>query len=200
MSNIKDKFPEFKKSEKVETIDADLLWTIIFKGDTSIYVSKQLDNLYYGNSVYPELFGNELNHKFLLTNSAEYLGKAFAKKLSPSWENVGRNYYRSSNDHMLTAEKYLLDNDWLKAAEIYSKETTNKNRNIAAKAKYNMALACEMEGNLDAAKDWLDRSKSAYNHEDPIHKSNCDQYSTLLENRKAEIERLEKEIKNHESN
>lgn len=57
---------------------------------------------------------------------------------------------------------YLLAGDWLKAAEIYKKETKNKNENIAAKATYNMALICEMEGNLDVAIDWLDRSNSVY--------------------------------------
>lgn len=200
MSYIKYKFPEFQESTKVESIDADLLWTITFKGDTSIYVIKQPDNLYYGNSVYPDLFGNDFNHKLLLTNTAEYLGKSFAKNIISSWHEVNRTYYKSSDDNMLLGEKYLLDNDWIKAAEIYNRETNNKNKNIAAKATFNMALICEMEGNLDAAFDWLDRSKSTYKLEDPIHKFNCEQYFTELTTRKKEIELLDKQIKTNAEN
>lgn len=96
---------------------------------------------------------------------------------------------------MLIAEKYLLDSDWLKAAEIYKRETKNKNQNIIAKAKYNMALICEMEGNLDAAVDWLVLSYSTYKNENPEHKFNCKQYITLLAERKWEIERLEKQVR-----
>jgi hypothetical protein len=195
MSSVKDKFPEFQNSTKVASIVTDLLWTITFKGDTSIYILKQPESLYYGNSAYPTMFGNVLNHKALLKNTAEYLGKSFATKIIPSWEKVNRTYYRSNNDTMLRAEQYFLVNDWMKAAEIYQKETTNKNRNIAAKATYNMALICEMEGQLDAATDWLDRSKSVYKNENQRHTRNCTQYSAILEERKEEIEFLGKQVR-----
>lgn len=197
LSNIIDQFPEFDKSTKVESIDADLLWTVSIEGDTSLYAYKQHPkNLCYGNSVYPDFFGNDFNHKILLKNTAEYLGKSFAPKLIPSWEKVNRLYYRSSNENMRIGEKYLLDNDWLKAAAIYKGETKSKNHNIAAKATYNMALICEMEGNIDAANDWVDRSSSAYKIENQEHLFHCTQYSTILEKRKKEIELLNKQVRN----
>jgi hypothetical protein len=195
-NNIIDQFPEFRNSTKLESVGANLLWTVSFKGDTSIYICKQPDELFYGNSVYPELFGNDLNHKLLLENTSEYLGKAFAAKIVPSWLKVERTYYRSNNVNMLKAEKYCLGGDWLKAAEIYNRETKNKNRNIAAKAKYNMALVCEMEGKPDAAIDWLVNSFSTYKFENEEHKFNCKQYIDLLAMRKKEIARLGKQIRN----
>jgi hypothetical protein len=194
---IINNFPEFKGSTKLESVGADLFWTIAFKNDTAQYVCKQPDVLYYGNSVYPELFTSDYYcHRRLLQNSAEYLGRAFGGKLVPSWLKVDRSYYRSNNINMLKAEKYCLEDDWLKAAEIYKKETNNKNRNIAAKAKYNMALICEMEGKLDAAIDWLIRSFSSYKQENQQHEFNCKQYIELLATRKKEIERLGKQIRN----
>jgi hypothetical protein len=132
----------------------------------------------------------------LLENTSEYLGKAFAAKIVPSWLKVERTYYRSNNVNMLKAEKYCLGGDWLKAAEIYNRETKNKNRNIAAKAKYNMALVCEMEGKPDAAIDWLVNSFSTYKFENEEHKFNCKQYIDLLAMRKKEIARLGKQIRN----
>lgn len=196
MNNFIEKFPEFRTSSKLEQIKANLFWTVAIEGDTAQYVCKLPDELFYGNSVYPEFFGNDLNHKLLLENTSKYLGKAFGAKIVPSWLKVERHYYRSNNTNMLQAEKYCLRGDYLKAAEIYNKETRNKNRNIAAKARYNMALVCEMEGKPDVGIDWLIRSYSAYKQENEEHKFNCKQYIDLLAQRKIEIERLSKQVRN----
>ncbi|MDP3914049.1 MAG: DUF6340 family protein [Bacteroidota bacterium] len=190
-----EQFPEFRRSSRLETVNANLLWTVSFKGDSSVYLVKQPDNLYYGNSVYPELFGNDINHRLLLKNASEYLGKAFGAKIVPTWLKVERSYYRSRNDNMLAAEKLCLNGEYLKAAEIYKRETKNKNRNIAAKARYNMALLCEMEGKPDAAIDWLALSFSAYKQNNEEHKFNCQQYINILALRKKEIERLGKQVR-----
>lgn len=201
MDEIINSFPEFKNSSKVEGIEANLFWTVSIKGDTAKYVCKQPDDLYYGDSVNPELFSRDnFSHKKLLENTAEYLGKAFAAKMNPSWLKVERTYYRSNNTNMQKAEKYFMSDNWLKAAEIYNKETNNKNRNIAAKARYNMALICEMEGKPDAAIDWLVRSYSSYAQKNEAHEFNCKQYIDLLAKRKKEIERLGKQIRNQPNN
>ncbi len=194
-TSILNNFPEFKSSTKLESVEAYLIWSLSFKSDTSKYIYSQPDELFYGNSVYPELFGNDLKHKVLMENTSEYLGKSFGAKLIPTWLKVSRTYYQSHNTNLLKAEKYCLNGEWLNAAEIYNRETKNKNRNIAAKAKYNMALICEMEGKLDAAIDWLVQSYSTYRFENEEHKFNCQQYINLIAMRKREVERLEKQIR-----
>jgi len=187
---IQDAFPELKKSKQFEFVNANLIWNLFIKGDSISHVYFQVDQLYYGNSVNPEYFGNSFNHKQLLENASIYLGNSFGTKLLPSWQKVDRIYYHSKNVNMLKAEQFILNGDWLKAAEIYHLATSNKNRNIEAKAKFNMALVCEMEGNLDAALDWLLLSHTVYKYKNPDHEFNCDQYSKILELRKKEIERL----------
>ena len=196
-NDITEQFPEFRNSTKLESVGANLLWTVSFKVDTSVYLVRQLDDLYYGNIVYPELFGNDLNHRLLLKNASEYLGKAFGAKIVPTWLKVERSYYRSRNVNMLAAEKYCLNGEYLKSAEIYNRETKNKNRNIAAKARYNMALLCEMEGKPDAAIDWLVLSYSAYKQNNEAHKFNCQQYINLIALRKKELEKLEHQVRNN---
>ena len=193
--NIQDAFPEFKKCKLFEYVYAKLIWNIFIKGDTTRYTIEQPDDLYYGNNVNPEYFGNSINHRQLLENASIFLGNSIGAKLLPSWKKVERIYYKSDNVQMLQAESFLRNNDWLKAAEIYNKKTKNKNRNVASKAKYNMALVCEMEGNLDAAIDWLLLSKTVYKRKNPEHKFNCDQYCELLELRKKEIELLGKQVR-----
>lgn len=197
---IIDRFPEFKNSTKLETVGANLLWTVSFRGDTSVYLCRQPDELYYGNSAYPDLFGNDRNHRQLLLNSSEYLGRSFAAKIIPTWLKVERAYYRSNNINMLKAEKYCKEGEWLKAAEIYNRETKNKNRNIAAKAKYNMALVCEMEGKLDAAIDWLVKSSLTYKYINEVHQHNCQQYIDIIAMRRKEVKMLGKQVWNQPEN
>jgi len=108
---------------------------------------------------------------------------------------VFRSYYRSNNTKMQLAEKYLLDGNWLNAAEIYNQLTTSKNRNISAKATFNMALVCEMEGNVNAAIDWTVGSFEAYNQKNPVHLANCMEYVNLLSKRRKELEKLEKQVR-----
>ena len=194
---IIEQFPEFRKSTKLESVKANLLWTVSFKGDTAVYLVRQPDDLYYGNAVYPELFGSDANHRLLLNNASEYLGKTFGAKIVPTWLKVERSYYRSHNENMRAAEKLFLNGEYLKAAEIYNRETKNKNRNIAAKARYNMALLCEMEGKPDAAIDWLVLSYSAYKQNNEEHKFNCQQYINIIATRKKEIEKLEHQVRNN---
>jgi hypothetical protein len=188
-------FPEFKGSTKLESIDPALKWTVSLKGNPIVNRCEQPGKLFYGNRIYPALFGNEENHRLLLQTAAEYLGKTFTEKLIPSMQPIVRTYYRSNNAQMLVAEKYLLEGNSLKAAEIYNKETNNKNKNIAAKAIYNMALVCELEGNLDAAIDWLYGSFSVYKRKNLRYSTDCDQYYTILANRKYEVELLKKQIR-----
>jgi hypothetical protein len=189
-------FPEFAKSSELEYIDANLIWLVNFKGDTVNHKYPQFDALYYGNSVYPEFFGSPGKHKLLVENSAAYFGKTFGAKLIPSWTIIERVYCHSKNREMLKAEEFCKTGEWLKAAEIYKQQTQSKNKDISTKAKYNMALVCEMEGNIDAAIDWITRSKSASKKIQIDHIINCNSYSRELESRKKELELLKKQVRN----
>lgn len=188
-------FDEFVKSTLLEKVNVNLRWTIAFRNENPKIVYKQEDKLYYGNSVNPEFFGSNEKHKELLKNSSVFLGKAFGAELNPSWKKDERTYYRSKNKNMHKAEKYFQACDWLNAAEYYQIETRSKSRKIAAKAKYNMALASEMEGNIDASLGWLNLSFSSYWEGNNDHKFICQQYYNLLIIRKQEIERLEKQLR-----
>lgn len=175
-------------------IDASLLWTIAIRNDSLQYGYKQLDTLYFDETqVIPNLF-NDSPPQMNLYNSCQYLGRFFGTKAIPSWLQVDRLYYKSNNLDMLLAEKFALENDWLKAAEIWNKETKNKSPRIAAKACYNMALACEMEARLDAGIDWLVKSYSILPQNNLEHRNNCLRYVNILVTRKKEIERLGKQL------
>lgn len=176
---------------------ASLSWGIAIKTDTLSYLYNQMDTLIYEATDFQLNFSNHAKLNLLATNSAEYLGRSFGSKIIPTWLTVERLYYKSHNQNMLLAEKYALNNEWLKAAEIWNKQTKNKNPKMAAKASYNMALACEMEGKLDAAIDWLVQSYSILKENNEEHKENCQRYIAVLATRKKEIEKLAHQVRNN---
>jgi hypothetical protein len=189
-------FPEFKHSTSMEIVGTRLRWSIALKIKNSQNSYRRTDDLFYGNSVNPELFGSDENHRDLLKNTAGTLGESFANELIPHERPVGRIYYRSNNPQMLEAEKKLLSEDYLGAAEIYQRLTTNKNKNIATKTTYNMALICEIEGNLEAGIDWLQRSATVAKKYDYHHLSRCEEYRKKLMKWQSELETLNQQLRN----
>lgn len=174
----------------------DLLWTITSKNDSLIYGYTQIDTLCYDEDQVNSYQSQNKILKQLLGNSCKYLGEFFGQKIIPTWYQVDRLYYRSNNRDMLIAEKYALNNEWLKAAEIWNRETRNKNLKIAAKACFNMALACEMEGKVNIGINWLVKSYICLTKNDEEHRANCQRYINVLAMRKKEIEKLAEQIGN----
>ncbi len=125
-------------------------------------------------------------------NAADIAGSRFAEFLAPHWIEVERMYYKSGQIEIKKTEELIKQNRWLEAAEIWKKNTTNKNKKIAAKSMFNMALACEMNGDMDAAIDWAVKSFHA-RHKDPYHKGICQNYINILGQRKLDIKRIEGE-------
>lgn len=181
-------------------IHAKLSWTVFIKNDSTKHYYKQTDTLVYYKSQVHRYKDKKTILKQLISNSSKYLGQSFGTKVIPSWMQVDRMYYKSNNHHMLLAEKYALDNNWIKAAELWNKETTNKNQIIAAKACFNMALACEMEGKPEVGIDWLEKSSNQMFKNRVEHGINCRRYSEVLTNRIGEIVLLSHQVTNPEIN
>ena len=179
-------------------LSAGLSWTIAINNDTVAYIYNQIDTLDYDDLQFKSFNLEKNGHKKIIIDAAKYLGESFGKKVIPSWTPVERMYYTSSNPDMMKAEQYALSNEWIKAAEIWNRETKNKNLKIVAKSCYNLALAPEMEGKIDLSIDWLIRSYSTLPKENKDHKANCQRYINILAMRKKEIERLDKQIRKPE--
>ena len=173
-----------------------LKWTTIFKNETFPIVSESIDTLFFSKSQYRDILQKNKQSQQIYTDASNFIGRTFGAKIIPSWAPVYRMYYQSKNPEMIQAGKYAKNQDWLKAAEIWNHQTKNENQKIAAKACYNMALACEMEGKYDLAIDWLTESNNILTKNNFQHRAYCQQYMRVLIVRKDEIEELEKQIRN----
>jgi len=175
---------------------AALSWTIAFRDETKPIINDQIDTLFFSKSQYNDIQHKNQHSQQIYRDASNFLGKSFGAKMIPSWIQVERIYYHSKNPEMIKAENYAINHDWLKAAEIWNKQTKNKNQKIAVKACYNLALACEMEGKYDLAIDWLTDSNNRLTKNNYQHRAICQQYYRVLTLRKDEVERLEKQIRN----
>ena len=110
----------------------------------------------------------------------------FARLFHPYWETVNRMMYLSGNYEMKMAQKFAKNNKWEEASAIWEKYTNNKNKNIAAKAMFNMALGCEVSGEIDKALDWVIKSYLVFQESNEVHSFNTKQYISLLALRKRE--------------
>lgn len=162
------------------------------KYDTVYWNTRQLSglgiyNLKDAKKILPE-------RKDAVLNAADIAGTNFAELLIPHWIEVQRMYYKSGQVELKKAEELVRQNKWLEAAEIWKKNVNNKNKSIAAKSMFNLALACEIEGNIDAAIDWVVKSSKVFDTKNEEHYYNCQSYLKILQQRKLDIRVIDRQL------
>ena len=87
-------------------------------------------------------------------------GESYAVRISPMWIDVHRDYYTKGSADMKMATRRARSNDWVGAAQVWKKlGESSANKKVKKRACYNMALACEVEGNLDLAIEWAKKAR-----------------------------------------
>jgi hypothetical protein len=89
-------------------------------------------------------------------------GEAYASRILPYWIRVSRNYFVGGNDNFKTAKRRAQSGNWDGAAQIWQQETKNTVGKLAGRACYNMAIISEINGDLDGAIQWAQKSYEDY--------------------------------------
>lgn len=137
---------------------------------------------------------------YAISQAAILSGQQFYYRISPHYISVNREYFKSlknikgfkiksdhSNNLFIQASKYASNKNWKEAVGIWKQFTDHKNKSIASRACFNMALASEANGKIDIALSWANTSIKLGNKK-------AKKYITKLEKRKMDIIRLEKQI------
>ncbi len=111
-------------------------------------------------------------------------GEAYASRILPYWIRVSRDYFVSGDENFVTAKRKAQSGNWDGAAAIWQEETGNPNGNLAGRACYNMAIIDEINGDLDGAIQWAQKSYENYNNKLALH------YLNILRYRKRQNELL----------
>ena len=135
------------------------------------------------------------SHKDAVLNAADIAGNKFAEYIIPHWKEVNRMYYHSNQVDLKKADKLVKENKWMEAAKIWKTNINNPNINIAAKCKFNMGLACEMQNDFDAAIDWIVQSFHDLGQKNEVHYNNCMSYIRVLSQRKLDIKYINLQLK-----
>jgi len=117
-----------------------------------------------------------------------FAGEQYAKRISPNRVRVGREFYKKGNSDMKYAKRLCQSGRWDEAADVWKKYTEAPKAKLAGRACYNMALAEEINGNLQAALDWSDKAFVRYNIK------NARTYSNILKWRINQQHRLDEQM------
>jgi hypothetical protein len=89
-------------------------------------------------------------------------GQAYASRILPYWIRVSREYFVGGDDNFKTAKRKAQAGNWDGAAEIWQQETKNTDGKLAGRACYNIAIIHEINGDLDGAIQWAQKSYEDY--------------------------------------
>ncbi len=128
-----------------------------------------------------------VGQKDLVENISYKMGVNYAIDLLPISHRVHRLYYVRGTNNFKIGKRLARAGRWNKAAEYWEKEINNPKRRIAGRAYYNMAIINEINGDIDAAIDWAEKSYTLFNNKKALR------YLNILKNRKARIEELKRQ-------
>lgn len=98
-------------------------------------------------------------------NDAGYFaGQQYGYRISPAWVWVGRTYFVKGNDNLKDGKFKVKAKAWEEAEQIWLKDAKNPDPKIAGRATHNLALAREVQGDLEKALEWAKISYADYHN------------------------------------
>lgn len=92
-------------------------------------------------------------------------GQAYAYRIVPYSVRVSRYYFVRGTGNFSVAQRMAQTGNWDGAARLWQQETTNASRKVAGRACYNMAIISEINGDLEGAIQWAQKSYENYNNQ-----------------------------------
>ncbi|MFT3936510.1 MAG: DUF6340 family protein [Chitinophagaceae bacterium] len=130
-----------------------------------------------------------INRKDAVKEVGAQSGHLYAQRILPYWIRVNREYYIKGSENFAIGTRMARTGNWKGAEEKWNRETTNPDGKIAGRACYNMAIISEINGDLDGAMQWAQRSYENYNNRLALT------YVNILKNRKVNDNILQDQAK-----
>jgi hypothetical protein len=129
-----------------------------------------------------------LQRKEIIKQVANDCGHEYAERVLPEFTRVYRDYFiRGGSGSFKIAKRRARSGNWDGAAELWMKETSSPRNKSAGRACYNMAIINEINGNLDEAIKWAQKSYEDYGIRLSLR------YINILKERRAENNLLDRQ-------
>ncbi len=150
------------------------------------------EKMWTGVGLSPAEALRKLPHKRAAINDAAmFSGQMLAFRISPKWLTASRTIFKKAkgNDAFPQARNQARVKNWEEVAKLMEPLTNDPDHKIAARACHNMAVAAEMNGDLQLAYDW---AKKAYVlHKKSIYRSYVNQLYVRIKDQEILKEQLE---------
>ena len=184
---------EEKGSPEAKVITSNIWSVYNAKHQKIIDRFSQIDTLYWNqldeNGHYKKIRIPDKKNAIVL--AASVLGENYSKHLLPTWTKVDRSYMLCDDPVLQKAVALAQNNQWDQALAIWQGYSESKKRLKRISALYNLALASEMNGDVDKAIELTDKAAKASSGmflssvNEQVRK-----YSIVLYQRKNEITKL----------
>ncbi len=113
-------------------------------------------------------------------------GEAVAVQICPVWTDAERYFFKTRKKSIDKAIPLIKENKWTEAEEVWKKYSSEPDLSLRSKIEYNIALAEELNDNLNEALEWIIKSlKTKYSEEAEI-------YCNLLRTRITKFKKIQK--------
>jgi hypothetical protein len=133
------------------------------------------------------LFSRLTSVKSALSETGIAIALDYSDKISTSWRNETRKYYKTGDSQFDQAHTFALKNDWGQALDLWLAVAEQaRGKGLKSKAEYNTALGYEMLGDINEAIKWGVKSyKTQYR---PL----TVEYLNILKKRKEQLDKISK--------
>jgi hypothetical protein len=118
-----------------------------------------------------------IGRKEAIIDVSNRAGHGYALRIIPFRNRVYRDYFVKGTNNFKMAKRKAQMDQWDEAGELWEKETSNPKSKVAGRACYNMGIINEINGNVEEALKWVQKSYADYNIKQ------AREYSKILENR-----------------
>ena len=131
------------------------------------------------------------NKKAALKIAAGLAGVKYSKNIVPSWATVYRQTLSSNQIDFKKAAELAKKNNWDQASALWEKYIDSSKKRYKMQALFNLAVASEMNGDIEAATELISRaSKVSSSASYATENKTIRQYSAVLAKRKIELNKI----------
>ena len=120
---------------------------------------------FYGKGINPTIAAAAIiDRKDAVKQVGTKVGQIYALRIIPTWFRVTRDYYVKGSENFVVGRRKANTGNWDEAGALWLKDVDHPSEKVAGRACYNMAIISEINGDIEKAIQWAQKSYENYNN------------------------------------